>query len=379
MIIETPADICINAAGFVLVWHVRDGDIGDYRGQAADWKTVYRLPSHRMNDKPLFIFGKKRYNIVDIINNMEAFMVIAEQIRKELRQLIREMGLLSHNCLNSGMTLAQAHVLSYLNQNGTTSFGDLQLQLGIDKASLSRILNTMKLNDYIMICQDASDKRAKNIDLLPQGRQKIEAADTEANQYIEDILRPYRHKAAELADSLKTIRLLALRDNIMKQCARIKFERLLPRNYDTAIRFVSEVFCLEQNIPAELIPVNNAHQPVWWCARVGEDIVATAVSWLENEQWHWGRFAVDKRLRGIGVGKQLAISSLLDTFNLGTDSVYIEARDISAILITGLGGKIIDRPRDFYGQPVTPIVLRKADFAGSLDSLNPNCIERDRH
>ena len=78
-------------------------------------------------------------------------MVTAEQIRKELRQVIREMGLLSHNCLNSGMTLAQAHVLSYLNQNGTTPFGELQLQLGIDKASLSRILNTMKLNNYIMI------------------------------------------------------------------------------------------------------------------------------------------------------------------------------------------------------------------------------------
>jgi DNA-binding MarR family transcriptional regulator/predicted GNAT family N-acyltransferase len=303
---------------------------------------------------------------------MEALMSAAEQIRKELRLLIREMGLLSHNCLNSGMTLAQVHILSYLNQNGITPFSELQLQLGIDKASLSRILTVLRRNQYITIYQDDLDRRAKNIELLPQGRQTMELADTAATSYIKNILRPYNHQSSELAEALKTIRLLVLRDNIIKQYERVKFERLSVNYYDTAIKFASDVFCLEQNIPEELVPVNSKHQPIWWCARVGEDIAATVASWSENGEWHWGRFAVDKRLRGLGLGKQIAISSLQDTFELGADHVYLDARDITVSLIKKLGGKTVGITTDFYGQSVTPMILTKGDFGRNI-SNNLEC------
>lgn len=293
-------------------------------------------------------------------------MAAADQIRKELRQLIREMGLLSHNCLNSGMTLAQAHILSYLNQNGITPFGELQLQLGIDKAALSRILTILRRKQYIMIQQDESDKRAKKIELLPLGQRNIQLADVEATRYIKDILHPFNHKSAELAEALKTIRLLVLRDNIIKQSERVKFERLSINYYDAAIILASEVFYLEQKIPKELVPVNKEHQPIWWCARVGEDIVAVVASWVENGECHWGRFAVDKRLRGLGIGAQMAITSLQDIFHLGADHVYLEARDITVSLINKMGGSAVDIKRDFYGQPVTPMVLAKVDFVRSL-------------
>ena len=298
-----------------------------------------------------------------IISTIWGAAMNAVQIRKELRLLIREMGLLSHNCFNSGMTLAQAHVLSYLKQNDVTPFRELLLQLGMEKASLSRLLNTLSQKQYIMADQDNIDKRAKNIRILPAGLQAINRADTEATTYINDILGPCdQHRASGLTESLKTLRLLVLRNNIAKNPERVKIEVLPAIYYNDAIQFAAAVFCREQNIPLELVPIYDAYRPVWWCVRAGEDILGTAASWLENGEWHWGRFAVDTKLRGLGLGKALMLCSLQETFAFGADKVFLEARDVTVALIRKVGGKVTGGAQDFYGQPVTPMVLYKADF-----------------
>ena len=67
-----------------------------------------------------------------------------EIIRKELRLIVRELGLLNRNCLNSNMTFVQAHILNYLKQNGKTPFNELLINLDMDKASLSRIVNNLE-------------------------------------------------------------------------------------------------------------------------------------------------------------------------------------------------------------------------------------------
>lgn len=295
-------------------------------------------------------------------------MHAAEQIRKELRLLIREMGLLSHNCLNSGMTLAQAHILSYLKQNGPTSCSELQMQLQMDKAALSRILSVLECKQHIATYLDPSDRRAKIITLLSSGIQAMEFADTKANEYITGILEPFIDKAAELAETLKTIRLLALRNNLLNQKERVKIEKLPATYYNSAIQLASEVFSLEQNIPEELMPINHEQQPVWWCTRIGEDLLGTAASWLENGQWHWGRFAVDSRLRGLGFGKKMAVFSLRDTFDLGADRVFLDARTITVIIVKKLGGKVVGMTKPFYGQEITPMTLTKRDFFNNFDA-----------
>lgn len=74
-----------------------------------------------------------------------------EVIRKEIRLIVRELGLLNYNCFNSGLTLAQAHILNYLRQNGKTPFNELLINLGIDKASLSRIVSNMEAKKLLRI------------------------------------------------------------------------------------------------------------------------------------------------------------------------------------------------------------------------------------
>ncbi|MCW6084229.1 bifunctional helix-turn-helix transcriptional regulator/GNAT family N-acetyltransferase [Clostridium sporogenes] len=291
----------------------------------------------------------------------------AEIVRKELRLIIRELGLLNYNCLNSGLTLVQAHILSYLKQNGITPFNELAIQLGIDKASLSRILNSLETKNFIKIEKSPTDKRIKHISLLSLGMESMINGDIEANKFINEILDLGNDTVNyNIGKSLKDFRILALKNNLIKDNSRIKIEKLSSNYIEDAIKLTTEIFTYEQNIPKELIPINEDLKPIWWCARVGEDIIGVVACWQENNQWHWGRFAVDKRLRGLGIGKKMSIFSLNEMFNLDVKEVFIEARDVTVTILKQLGCEILGKPIDFYGEPVTPVIIKKRDFINKI-------------
>ncbi|OOM80127.1 GNAT family N-acetyltransferase [Clostridium sp. BL-8] len=286
-----------------------------------------------------------------------------EVIRKELRLIIRELGLLNHNCLNSELTLAQAHILNYLKQNGSTPFNELLMQLGIDKASLSRILNNLENKNYIEMKKSQSDKRMKDVEILHLGMEAIIDGDIKANEYINDILLlGSNEEANNIMKAFKNFRILALKNNLIKNDSRVTIERIEANYMEDAIKLATEVFTDEQNIPSELVPVNEELKPMWWCARVGEDIIGVTAAWKEKNKWHWGRFAVDKRVRGIGIGNKIAMFSLQEIFNIGADEIFIEARDITLRMLEKLGCEVVGEADDFYGDSVTPIIVKKCIF-----------------
>ena len=138
-------------------------------------------------------------------------------------------------------------------------------------------------------------------------------------------------------------------------------EQLNPTSVNSALLFLEEVFSIEQNIPKELIPV-KADQQKWWGIKDGDQIVGTAASWQINSEWHWGRLAIHEKLRGLGLGKKLVMQSLEESFQMGIETILIDARDITVDMILKLGGKIVGEKINFYGLPVTPMELRKRDF-----------------
>lgn len=300
-------------------------------------------------------------------------MTKAELVRKELRLIVRELGLLHYNCLNSGLTLAQAHLLSYLKQNGETPFHELVLQLGIDKASLSRMLTNLEAKAFIQVETSPLDKRMKLIRLLSVGREAIIKGDDEATAFMNQILDLGNEAASDtITKSFKEFRMLALKKNLINDKSRIKLEKV-PANYqEEAISLATEVFTSEQQIPENVIPLKEGVEQMWWCARVGEDIIGVAAAWAEHKQWHWGRFAVDSRLRGLGIGKKLAIFSLHELFQLDVEKVFIEARDVTVKMLEQLGCRIEGTPTDFYGEPVTPITIQKSDFISCMSVSNGN-------
>jgi len=143
-------------------------------------------------------------------------------------------------------------------------------------------------------------------------------------------------------------------------------ERLSINYMEKALILLREVFTYEQNIPVELHNINEDLKPIWWYAKIDSEIVGIAASWIEKDEWHWGRFAVNKRLRGLGIGKKLAIFSLNEIFNLGAEKISIEARDVTVSILKKLGGEVVGEPINFYGDSVTPMKLKKYDFLNSI-------------
>lgn len=296
-------------------------------------------------------------------------MTPTARIKTELLILVRELGLLNRDCLNTGMTLSQAHILNYINKNGPTPFAELQMQLGLDRASLSRTLNSMCKRGYLQIVSNSADKRSKSAAILPAGASAMSHAEKSANSTIENLLCDCDENTwIKVYETLRLLRLSALRNNLATNPKRIRIEPLRDAYFDAAMELEIQTFSIEQNIPSRLVPLSKSKRPKWWCARVGQDVIGAVASWEDSGQWHWGRFAVDKNFRGLGIGKSMAVESITALFTRETDKIIIEARDIAVKIIRKLGGKQTSPPFDFFGDPVTPMELEKEAFFRNIAS-----------
>jgi predicted GNAT family N-acyltransferase len=140
-----------------------------------------------------------------------------------------------------------------------------------------------------------------------------------------------------------------------------KMEQLHQKLPDTALLLLENVFFKEQNIPKKLIPL-EAEKQKWWCVRSGDQIVGVVAAWEVESEWHWGRLAIHKKLRGRGVGEKLVMKSLEELFQMEIEKVVIDARDITVDMVLKIGGKITGEKYNFYGYPITPMEICKEDF-----------------
>ena len=140
------------------------------------------------------------------------------------------------------------------------------------------------------------------------------------------------------------------------------FRRAVSRDMGDILQMELDVFAGEQKIPVTLIPLPAEKFPRWWCASIDTSIVGAVAAWKENDQIHWGRFAIGKSYRGLHIGTKLARYSLDDLFSQQVEEVYIDARDATVKIICNLGGNIIGEPITFYNDDVTPVILKKKFF-----------------
>ena len=283
-------------------------------------------------------------------------------IRTELRYLVRELGLLDKNCFRSGLSLTQAHLLTYLSKNGVTSFAELCLQLSMDKASLSRTLNMLAGKNYVEPVVGVKDKRQKSFQLTAAGARSLATADDAADNELSFIDNEMAlQDAQEIINGLRALRINTFRRNAARHPQRIQIEIMRSNYLPEVTKLLTETFAQEQNIPAELISLPPQLKSQCWIVRSGEYVLGTVSCWYENNHWHWGRFAVNPCYRGMGIGKQLARVSLQEMLEQ-TDKVLLDARDSTVKIISDLGGIITGPTTDFYGMPITPMRIKKEDF-----------------
>ncbi|MCE0496235.1 GNAT family N-acetyltransferase [Vibrio salinus] len=173
-----------------------------------------------------------------------------------------------------------------------------------------------------------------------------------------------KEEIQNVIDGLRTLRLSAFRKNAVQNKARVQIESLKTTYKDEINHLIKDIFSGEQNIPPHLVPLSADIPQKWWIARSGEYILGAVACWKENETWHWGRFVVDDRFRGLGIGKSLARHSLNQMWQ-ETDELQIDARDTTVGILQNLGGEILGEKMDFYGMPVTPMRMTQQQFRGA--------------
>ena len=125
----------------------------------------------------------------------------------------------------------------------------------------------------------------------------------------------------------------------------------------------SEVFTREQGIPADDIDAFLKKEPMCWCAATADEkIIAGVASWNENGQTRCGRFFVVPEERGRHLGTKLARFMFEDLFDMGVETIHMEARDTTVKIVQSMGGRVVGDTFLFFGANETPLVLEKKDY-----------------
>ena len=142
----------------------------------------------------------------------------------------------------------------------------------------------------------------------------------------------------------------------------ISVVELKNQEIEVALKINYMVFNGEQGIPKKIIPVSSTLTPKWYGLYINNVLAGTAAFWSENNQWHWGRYAILDEYRGRGLGKVLFYFSfkLFYQSNL-VDEVFIEARESAMNIALKYGAKVIGKKKVFYGI-VIPMKLNRGDF-----------------
>lgn len=68
--------------------------------------------------------------------------------------------------------------------------------------------------------------------------------------------------------------------------------------------------------------------------------------------------------RGQKIGTRLVAYTFQELFDSGVETLFFEARDSAAAIISSMGGEAVGEPFLFYRGNVTPMMLTKKKFQG---------------
>jgi len=111
-----------------------------------------------------------------------------QELRHNLRLLVRELDLLKLDYTRKGYTTSQLHFLIELKLKGVLKQNQIADSLGLNKSSISRLVTQLQKQGLITVLDDDEDKRVKQIGLTNEGSKIAEKIERRANDQVLNIV-----------------------------------------------------------------------------------------------------------------------------------------------------------------------------------------------
>jgi DNA-binding MarR family transcriptional regulator len=115
--------------------------------------------------------------------------------RKILREFER-LSTLQDNSCSQGITLAQCHVILEIEELGQASVGQLAINLGLDKSTLSRTIDALVTQGDVERREDMKDRRYTVITLTEKGQSVCDGINAANDRYYQHVFEqmPAEHQ-----------------------------------------------------------------------------------------------------------------------------------------------------------------------------------------
>jgi DNA-binding MarR family transcriptional regulator/L-amino acid N-acyltransferase YncA len=97
------------------------------------------------------------------------------ELRRNARSVVRELGLLNDAYFEIGVTLAERHLLIELTTYPSPTMGEIAERLLLDKSTISRLISNAVKKGYVECVTDEKDKRKRFLIITEKGQQTLNA------------------------------------------------------------------------------------------------------------------------------------------------------------------------------------------------------------
>lgn len=110
-------------------------------------------------------------------------------LREGLRLLVRKLGVLERGEASCcGITLSQCHTIVEIGRAGTMSANMLTEILGVDKSTVSKSIDKLVNNDFLVRDSDLEDRRSVILRLSDKGQLAFEEIEKRAITYFAEVV-----------------------------------------------------------------------------------------------------------------------------------------------------------------------------------------------
>lgn len=115
------------------------------------------------------------------------------ELRRNARSVVRELGLLNDAYFEIGVTLAERHLLIELITCPSPTMGEIAERLLLDKSTISRLIANVVKKGFVKCITDEKDKRKRFLKITEKGKQTLNAFELIAFNQTKEALLTLTH------------------------------------------------------------------------------------------------------------------------------------------------------------------------------------------